>query len=206
MRWYLLFFYPHSFRGHLSYWAQQAQGFSHGHEHLLNWRRFVPQQNSYYIHHRLVCCRGWQHKSQVSIYSTVSCAQLSSLHHIVSCGATTFSTLASYASAHVYKYFGVLVGISFFGLFINMLPSVDRFLERMMAQASEELGEGLEAAIWCPRKGLKMCLRRLFPVLSKKTLVHDNWHMRLLKSALMKGWCQFYLWTIVMRVCVVYKF
>ena len=102
--------------------AQQAQGFSHGHEHLLNWRRFIPQQNSYYIHHRLVCCRGWQHKSQVSIYSTVTCAQLSSLHHIVSCGATTFSTLASYASAHVYKYFGVLVGISFFGLFINMLP------------------------------------------------------------------------------------
>ena len=64
-----------------------------------------------------------------------------------------------------------------------MLPSVDRFLERMIAQASEELGEGLEAANLMPT----------FPVLNKKTLVHDNWHMRLLKSALMKGWCQFYL-------------
>jgi hypothetical protein len=31
-----------------------------------------------------------------------------------------------------------------------MLPSVDRFLERMMAQASEELGEGLEAANLMP--------------------------------------------------------
>jgi dipeptide/tripeptide permease len=52
-------------------------------------------------------------------------------------GSDQLNNLPAYATANTLKYFGLLVGISTFGLLINMLPAVDRFLERMLAAAEK---------------------------------------------------------------------
>lgn len=59
-------------------------------------------------------------------------------------GSDQLNNLPAYATANTHKYFGCLVGMSIMGLLINMLPAVDRFLERMLATA--EKADRLEEA------------------------------------------------------------
>ena len=52
-------------------------------------------------------------------------------------GNTNISHISDYATAHVYKYFLVLMGILFFGIFINTLPSVRDFVDSIETKAAE---------------------------------------------------------------------
>ena len=56
-------------------------------------------------------------------------------------GSKDISKLSSYATAHVWKFFLVLLGISLFGVFLNALPPTRRYLKRTInfAQQDNEL-------------------------------------------------------------------
>jgi POT family proton-dependent oligopeptide transporter len=52
-------------------------------------------------------------------------------------GNTNISHISDYATAHVYKYFLVLMGILFFGIILNTLPPVRDFVESIETKAAE---------------------------------------------------------------------
>ena len=53
-------------------------------------------------------------------------------------GSKDISKLSSYASAHVWKFFLVLLGISLFGVFLNALPPTRRYLKRTINFAKQD--------------------------------------------------------------------
>ena len=54
-------------------------------------------------------------------------------------GNQDIMTLSSYATAHVWKYFLVLLGIALLGVLINALPVMRRFLKRTLDSAEEDI-------------------------------------------------------------------
>ena len=54
-------------------------------------------------------------------------------------GNQDITTLSSYATAHVWKYFLVLLGIALLGVLINALPVMRRFLKRTLDSAEEDI-------------------------------------------------------------------
>jgi proton-dependent oligopeptide transporter, POT family len=52
-------------------------------------------------------------------------------------GTTQMSYLSEYATAHVDKYFWLLFSISLFGVLVNLLPSVRRFVESIEERATD---------------------------------------------------------------------
>lgn len=72
-------------------------------------------------------------------------------------GTTEISDLEDYVSAHVYKYFFVLLLICFFGVGVNLLPAVKNWV----ASIEEEAAEALKTPMATPKMGRKPIRNKL---------------------------------------------
>lgn len=72
-------------------------------------------------------------------------------------GTTEISDLEDYVSAHVYKYFLVLLFICLFGVGVNLLPAVSNWV----ASIEEEAAEALKTPMATPKMGRKPIRNKL---------------------------------------------
>jgi hypothetical protein len=75
-------------------------------------------------------------------------------------GSKDISMLSSYATAHVWKYFLVLLGISLFGIFLNALPPTRSYLKRTLnfAQQDNELRQEYSCRMIAERLSVRVDL------------------------------------------------
>lgn len=68
-------------------------------------------------------------------------------------GSDDLTTLDNYTTAGTIKYFGLMIGIGVFGILVNLIPAVDRFLVRTLALA--EVADKLADVSIAPPAGTK---------------------------------------------------